>query len=55
MLATGGTYKYLKERKIPVKQAASEPLGEILNGRVKTLSREIFAGILADNSNASHR
>ncbi|MDO9513617.1 MAG: bifunctional phosphoribosylaminoimidazolecarboxamide formyltransferase/IMP cyclohydrolase [Elusimicrobiota bacterium] len=55
LLATGGTYKYLKERKIPVKQAASEPLGEILSGRVKTLSREIFAGILADNSDASHR
>jgi len=54
LLATGGTYKYLKDRNIPVKKAASEPLGEILSGRVKTLSRKIFAGILADNSNASH-
>ncbi|MCD6311546.1 MAG: hypothetical protein J7M11_03710, partial [Elusimicrobia bacterium] len=54
LLATGGTYNYLKDRNIPVKKAASEPLGEILSGRVKTLSRKIFAGILADNSNASH-
>ncbi len=55
LLATGGTYKYLKDRNIPVKKAASEPLGEILNGRVKTLSRKIFAGILADNSDVSHK
>ncbi len=54
LLATGGTYKYLRDRNIPVKKAASEALGEILSGRVKTLSRKIFAGILADNANASH-
>ncbi|MEA2082389.1 MAG: bifunctional phosphoribosylaminoimidazolecarboxamide formyltransferase/IMP cyclohydrolase [Elusimicrobiota bacterium] len=54
LLATGGTYKYLKDRNIPVKKAATEPLGEILSGRVKTLSRKIFAGILADNSDTSH-
>jgi len=55
LIATGGTYKYLKERNIPVRQAATDPGGEILSGRVKTLSRKIFAGILADKSDASHR
>jgi phosphoribosylaminoimidazolecarboxamide formyltransferase/IMP cyclohydrolase len=49
LLSTGGTYKYLTERGIPV-QESSEITGfeELLGGRVKSLHPTIFAGILAE-------
>ncbi len=47
LLATGGTYEYLKKMKFPVTEVA-EMTGkaEIFGGRVKTLQYEILGGIL---------
>lgn len=55
IISTGGTYNILKENNIKVK-SADEITGfpEVLNGRVKTLHPNIFAGILADRDNPSH-
>ena len=55
IISTGGTYKLLKENKIPVR-SVEEITGfpEVLNGRVKTLHPNIFAGILADRDNKTH-
>lgn len=45
--STGGTFQYLEERKIPVKDVASYTgFPEMMDGRVKTLHPKIFAGIL---------
>ena len=55
IISTGGTYKLLKENNIPVR-SVEEITGfpEVLNGRVKTLHPNIFAGILADRDNSAH-
>ncbi len=55
ILSTGGTYKYLVEKGIPVVEI-SEVTGfpEILDGRVKTLHPMIHGGILAIRDNAEH-
>ena len=55
IISTGGTYKLLKENNIPVR-SVEEITGfqEVLNGRVKTLHPNIFAGILADRDNPAH-
>ena len=55
IVSTGGTYKLLKENNIPVR-SVEEITGfpEVLNGRVKTLHPNIFAGILADRDNKTH-
>jgi len=47
LLATGGSYEYLKKLKLPVTEV-SEMTGkaEIFGGRVKTLQYEILGGIL---------
>jgi phosphoribosylaminoimidazolecarboxamide formyltransferase/IMP cyclohydrolase len=55
VVASGGTYKKLKEAGIPAKELSrviKSP--EVLGGRVKTLHSTIAAGILADQSNAAH-
>lgn len=49
--ASGGTAKKLQEAKVPVKDVASLVGGSaILSHKVVTLSREIHAGLLADDS-----
>ena len=55
IISTGGTYKLLKSNNIKV-ISAEEVTGfpEVLNGRVKTLHPNIFAGILADRNNPGH-
>ncbi|MDP4090980.1 MAG: bifunctional phosphoribosylaminoimidazolecarboxamide formyltransferase/IMP cyclohydrolase, partial [Bacillota bacterium] len=55
IISTGGTYKYLKEQDIPVKEI-SEVTGfpEMLDGRVKTLHPVIHGGILAIRENEVH-
>lgn len=55
ILSTGGTYKYLKEKGIPVKEV-SEATGfpEVLDGRVKTLHPAIHTGILAMRGKKTH-
>lgn len=48
IISSGGTAKYLEERGIPVKDVADlVGGGAILGDRVKTLSREVYAGLLA--------
>ncbi len=56
IIATGGTYKYLKGNGIPTKEV-SEYINfpEILGGRVKTLHPKIFGGILANRDNERHK
>jgi len=56
IIATGGTYKHLKENGISVKEI-SEYIGfpEILGGRVKTLHPKIFGGILGERDNEKHK
>lgn len=55
IISTGGTYRILRDSKIPVK-SVDEITGfpEIMNGRVKTLHPAVFAGILADRDNPGH-
>lgn len=55
LLATGGTYQFLKDKGLSV-QDTSDITGftELLGGRVKSLHPEIFAGILAERSKADH-
>jgi phosphoribosylaminoimidazolecarboxamide formyltransferase / IMP cyclohydrolase len=55
LLATGGTYQFLKDKGLAV-QDTSDITGftELLGGRVKSLHPEIFAGILAERSKADH-
>ena len=48
IISTGGTYKILKENNIPVIEVKDiTNFEEMLDGRVKTLHPNIFAGILA--------
>lgn len=54
--STGGTYKTLKAAKIkviPIEQITGSP--EILDGRVKTISYQLAAGILFDRAKKRHR
>jgi phosphoribosylaminoimidazolecarboxamide formyltransferase/IMP cyclohydrolase len=55
IVSTGGTLKFLEEKRIPV-TAVSEVTGfpEILDGRVKTLHPKIHGGILANRSVPAH-
>ncbi|TCS80610.1 bifunctional phosphoribosylaminoimidazolecarboxamide formyltransferase/IMP cyclohydrolase [Tepidibacillus fermentans] len=55
IISTGGTKRTLEEAGIPV-QSISEITGfpEIMDGRVKTLHPNIFAGLLAIRENSSH-
>jgi len=55
IISTGGTFKYLKENKIPVKDISFVTgFPECLDGRVKTLHPAIHAGILARRDIKSH-
>ncbi len=48
IFSTGGTFRFLKEKGIPVKKVEDlTRTPEILGGRVKTLHPAVFAGILA--------
>lgn len=55
ILSTGGTYKYLNDKGISVKEV-SEITGfpEVLDGRVKTLHPAVHAGILAMRGKREH-
>ena len=56
ILATGGTYKYLKENDMNVNEVSEyTEFPEILNGRVKTLHPKIFGGILAKRGDKEHK
>jgi phosphoribosylaminoimidazolecarboxamide formyltransferase / IMP cyclohydrolase len=55
IISTGGTYKYLKERNIPVTEVSEvTDFPEMLDGRVKTLHPKIHGGILALRENKEH-
>jgi phosphoribosylaminoimidazolecarboxamide formyltransferase/IMP cyclohydrolase len=55
IISTGGTFKKLQELGIPCKKVeVITNFPEMMNGRVKTLHPNIFAGILADRSNPEH-
>jgi phosphoribosylaminoimidazolecarboxamide formyltransferase/IMP cyclohydrolase len=55
IISTGGTYKYLKDNKIPVIEVSEiTNFPEMLDGRVKTLHPFIHAGILAIRDQSSH-
>jgi phosphoribosylaminoimidazolecarboxamide formyltransferase/IMP cyclohydrolase len=56
IVSTGGTAKFLSERKIPVTPIESVTgFPEILSGRVKTLHPKIFGGILALRDDPKHQ
>lgn len=49
IISTGNTYKYLKEKGIEATESSSiTGFSELLDGKVKSLHPEIFAGILAN-------
>ncbi len=56
IVATGSTYDLLKENKIKAKEI-SEITGrrQLINGKVKTLYPDVFAGILADTDNTDEK
>ncbi len=55
IVSTGGTYRFLKERNIPVTGVESiTSFPEVLDGRVKTLHPAVFSGILAIKDNPEH-
>lgn len=55
IISTGGTYKYLKENNIPVKDISQiTNFPEMLDGRVKTLHPNVHGGILAIRKNKEH-
>ncbi|MCJ7440462.1 MAG: bifunctional phosphoribosylaminoimidazolecarboxamide formyltransferase/IMP cyclohydrolase, partial [Thermoanaerobaculaceae bacterium] len=56
IVSTGGTAQALRELAVPVVEV-SELTGtpEVLGGRVKTLHPHVFASILADLDDATHR
>src|SRR3712207_5366705 len=55
IISTGGTYKYLKDNNIMVKEVSKVTgFDEILDGRVKTLHPAIHGGILAKRNNKQH-
>jgi len=54
IISTGGTYKILQENSIPVVEVSEVTnFEEMLNGRVKTIHPNIFAGILARQNNTN--
>jgi phosphoribosylaminoimidazolecarboxamide formyltransferase/IMP cyclohydrolase len=56
IVSTGGTAKFLSERKIPVTPIESVTgFPEILSGRVKTLHPKIFAGFSPSEMTPSTR
>ncbi len=55
LLSSGGTAKYLQERKIPVTEISDYTKApEMLDGRLKTLHPKIHGGLLAVRDNPSH-
>lgn len=49
IISTGNTFKYLKEKGIPVLESSTiTGFNELLGGKVKSLDSKIFAGILAN-------
>ncbi|GAA0126466.1 bifunctional phosphoribosylaminoimidazolecarboxamide formyltransferase/IMP cyclohydrolase [Clostridium sp. CTA-19] len=55
IISSGGTYKYLKENHIDVKEVCEiTKADEMLDGRVKTIHPNIHGGILAIRDNKSH-
>ncbi len=55
IISTGGTFKYLQEKNIPVTEVNTiTNFPEILDGRVKTLHPSIHGGILARRDKESH-
>lgn len=55
ILATDGTYEYLKQNEIEVESVSSvTDYPEILGGRVKTLHPAVFGAILCDRSSQEH-
>lgn len=56
IVATGSTYDLLKENNIKAKEI-TEITGkrQLINGKVKTLYPDVFAGILADMNNADEK
>ena len=56
IIATGSTFDLLKENRIPAKEI-SEITGkrQLINGKVKTLYPDVFAGILADTNNEQEK
>lgn len=55
IISTGGTYKFLKEKGIPVTEVSEiTEFPEMLDGRVKTLHPIIHGGILAMRDNEQH-
>lgn len=55
IISTGGTYKLLKDKNLPVKKVEDiTNFKEILSGRVKTLHPIIHAGILANRDDENH-
>lgn len=56
ILATGGTYKSIKDSKLPVQEVSKHTgFPEIMEGRVKTLHPKIFGGILAIRDSKLHQ
>lgn len=52
IVSTGGTFEFLKQNGIEVKDVSEiTGISEMLNGKVKSLHPNIFAGILADVKN----
>jgi phosphoribosylaminoimidazolecarboxamide formyltransferase/IMP cyclohydrolase len=55
IVSTGGTYKLLKDKGLPVKEVSKVTgFPEIMGGRVKTLHPAIHGGLLADKQNKEH-
>lgn len=55
IISSGGTYKYLKENSVEVKEISEiTDFPEMLDGRVKTLHPLVHAGILAIRDNEKH-
>jgi phosphoribosylaminoimidazolecarboxamide formyltransferase/IMP cyclohydrolase len=55
LLSTGGTFRYLRENRIPVTDVVSVTgFPECLDGRVKTLHPAVHAGLLARRDLPSH-
>ncbi|HHD2753986.1 TPA: bifunctional phosphoribosylaminoimidazolecarboxamide formyltransferase/IMP cyclohydrolase [Clostridium perfringens] len=55
IISSGGTYRYLKENNIEVKEISEiTDFPEMLDGRVKTLHPLVHAGILAIRDNEEH-
>lgn len=55
IISSGGTYKYLKENGVSVKEVCEiTKADEMLDGRVKTLHPSIHGGILALRDNKDH-